>query len=713
MLGLHHVASPGVALSNELIGRVLGGRYLLRALVGTGASARVYLADDTTLRRQVAVKVLHESLAHDDTFLRRFRKEAQAAAALNHPNVLAVYDWGQDEVPYIVTEYLAGGSLRNLLDAGHRLSLSQALLVGLETARGLEYAHRRGLVHRDIKPANLLFDEDRRLRIADFGLARALAEAGVTEPSGSLVGTVRYASPEQAKGEPLSGATDVYSLALVLVECVTGEVPFVADTALGSLLARVDQPVPVPAALGSLRPALERAGRPDPAGRPDAEEFAISLMAAAGELPRPEPLPIVGAMAGVEPATTFDRTMLHTPAGTGAAAPAHAHAAAPVRAGSAEVDDVGPLTAPAAAGVAAAVAAGAVSGVTSSGGPGSLAGTGSTDATRAMRIAGASEPTRTLVHPVPPAAVATPPLEDDADRSRRRWPWVLLGILLLAGAVSGAVVASLRNRTVTHPMPELIGQDRNALVELAAKNSWVLAKPAERRSDQYPTPGQLIEVLPPAGSRIAEGATIEFTVSLGPQPVPIPKLVGLTLDEARTQLERGRLKLGDPAKAFDETVETGRILSVETVGTEAPPGTAILVKVSDGPAPRTVPAEMVGRPEAEANAKLAELKLTAVKAEEFSETVPAGSVVRFDPPAGTQVPRGAPVQVVVSKGKEPKPVPATFGKTPAEAAAILRAAGFEPGNTIGAPDRTVIVTDPPVGSLRVPGTKVDIITGSR
>ena len=120
-----------MATSNELIGRVLGGRYRLRALIGTGASAQVYLADDATLRRPVAVKVLHASLATDETFLRRFRKEAQSVAALNNPNVLAVYDWGHDDLPYIVAEYLAGGSLRAMLDAGHRLSLSQTLLVGL------------------------------------------------------------------------------------------------------------------------------------------------------------------------------------------------------------------------------------------------------------------------------------------------------------------------------------------------------------------------------------------------------------------------------------------------------------------------------------------------------------------------------------------------------------------------------------------------------
>ena len=130
--------------SDAEIGRVLGGRYRIIAPIGVGASARVYLADDITLRRRVAVKVLHEALAVDSGFLRRFRAEAQSAASLNHPHVLGVYDWGHDDVPYLVSEYLAGGSLQSMLDAGHRLTTSQALLVGLEAARGLEYAHGEG-----------------------------------------------------------------------------------------------------------------------------------------------------------------------------------------------------------------------------------------------------------------------------------------------------------------------------------------------------------------------------------------------------------------------------------------------------------------------------------------------------------------------------------------------------------------------------------------
>ena len=250
------------------IGKVLGGRYRLVSPIGMGASAQVYLADDARLRRRVAVKVLHEALAQDAEFLRRFRAEAQAAAALNHPHIMAVYDWGEEDVPFIVTEYLGGGSLRALLDTGATLTPSQALLVGIEAARALDYADRRGFVHRDIKPANLLFGDEGRLRIADFGLARALAEAAWTEPQGAVLGTARYAAPEQAKGENLTGKADVYSLALVIIESVTGRVPLVADTTIGTLMARVERPLEVPPEMGPLTRVLERAGRPRP--RPSA-----------------------------------------------------------------------------------------------------------------------------------------------------------------------------------------------------------------------------------------------------------------------------------------------------------------------------------------------------------------------------------------------------------------------------------------------------------
>jgi serine/threonine-protein kinase len=284
----------------DQVGRVLGGRYRLRAALGAGASAQVFLADDAALGRQVAVKVLHPALAGDGPFLRRFQAEARAAAGLTHPHIMAVYDWGDDEEsPFLVCEYLAGGSLRALLDTGRRLTPSQALLVGLEAAHGLHYAHRRSLVHRDIKPGNLLFDTEGRLRIADFGLARALAEAAWTEPAGAILGTARYAAPEQVKGESVDGRADVYALAVTLIEAVTGRVPFAADTTIATLMARVDTPLKAPSELAALGPVVEKAGRPDPNDRPDAAALARDLDAAARHLPSPDPLPLVGPPADV------------------------------------------------------------------------------------------------------------------------------------------------------------------------------------------------------------------------------------------------------------------------------------------------------------------------------------------------------------------------------------------------------------------------------
>ena len=302
----------------DRVGQVLGGRYRLVAPVGTGASASVYLGEDLTLRRRVAVKVLHPALADDEAFLRRFRAEAQVAASLAHPNILAVHDWAPDPAaPFLVTEFLAGGNLRTMLDRNGPLDVAQVLLVGLEAARGLAYAHRRGLVHRDVKPANLLFDDEARLRIADFGLARALAEATWTEPMGAVLGTARYASPEQARGEALDGRSDIYALAVVLVEAATGETPFAGDTTLGTLMARVDVPLPVPDTLGPLAPVLASAGALDPAARPDADQLVTDLLAAARQLGRPQPLPIVSLDVVAAVGGDLDDTDVGAPAGVG------------------------------------------------------------------------------------------------------------------------------------------------------------------------------------------------------------------------------------------------------------------------------------------------------------------------------------------------------------------------------------------------------------
>ena len=201
---------------SDNIGRVLGGRYRLEAVLGIGASAIVYRAEDTTLERQVAIKILQPALAQDEAFLKRFRAEARAVAALNHPAILQVYDWGEDDsVPYLVTELLAGGTLKDLFDAGVLMTPEQAVSIGGQAAAGLAYAHARGLVHRDVKPANLLFDGEGRLRITDFGVARALAADPdlllMDEPFGALDPVTRAAlQTELARIQRETGKTIVF-----------------------------------------------------------------------------------------------------------------------------------------------------------------------------------------------------------------------------------------------------------------------------------------------------------------------------------------------------------------------------------------------------------------------------------------------------------------------------------------------------------------------
>ena len=316
------MASTPTTTSAAAPGDELGGRYRLIRNIGRGGSATVFEALDTSLERHVAVKVLHTALSHDPAFLERFRSEARAAAALSHPNVMAVHDWGEDQVPFLVMELFDGGSMRAMLDKDVVLSPSQAIQTGLDACRGLNYAHGEGLVHRDITPANLMFGLDGRLHIADFGLAKALAESGWTDPGKDLVGTARYASPEQAQGLRLTGASDVYSLGLILVEGLSGSVPFSADTMLGTLTARVESDVPIPDVPEKLGDVLRAMTQRDPELRPTANQAGIALLKAAEGLPRPSALPLVGLPQAPEEQTRADRAQAMINAGTTGAAEA-------------------------------------------------------------------------------------------------------------------------------------------------------------------------------------------------------------------------------------------------------------------------------------------------------------------------------------------------------------------------------------------------------
>lgn len=681
------------------VGQVLGGRYRLLAPVGTGASASVYLADDVTLRRKVAVKVLHAALAEDESFLRRFRAEAQAAAGLNHPNVLVVYDWGEDDsVPFLVTEYLGGGSLRTMLDMGRTLTPAQALLVGLETARGLEYAHRRGFVHRDIKPANLLFDDDARLRIADFGLARALAEAAWTEPMGAVLGTAKYASPEQARGERLDGKSDVYSLGLVMIEAVTGAVPFAGDTTIGTLMARVDRHVDVPDSLNALGPLLALATDPDPAVRPDASAFGMALLDAAAGFDRPGPLPLAGARAR-DLAT--DESLV----------PTHGHGSDAIGEADTDITELGPL--PPSEHDDITVIGPAQSAVVFGDDARAASPRVELGSTRRERKAAASL-AKAEAHAEQVRARAlerAARVEARASRRRRRWPWVVAATVLIVGALgAGGAYWWVELRLPHHPVPNLVGRDVSELDSLIGSYGWTLV-----RKDQFADGthvGQILQQSPSPSSDVRQGESVSIIVSLGPSPVAVPTdLAGKKLDAASAALTNLGLGVGAIDKQWNEDLPDNTVMKIAD-GTPAqlPKGSTVNLVVSAGPEPRTIPDGLVGEPVEDATATLKGLGLTVATSDAFSDSITKGNVISVKPGVGQRAERGATVELVVSKGPENVAVPDVGGMSVIDAASAIEDAGLKVADTRGSPRRRVVVTDPAAGTLVKKGTKVTLIT---
>ena len=648
---------------------VLGGRYAIHQLVGQGTSARVYTATDRSLGRKVAVKLLHPGLAADGPFRRRFESEARHAASLNHPNLLAIYDWAEDEQVYLVTELLEGGSLRAMLDDGQRLSPSQAVLLGLQAGSGLAHAHGEGFVHRDIKPANLMFTASGRLKIADFGISRAVAEASWTEPDGALIGTARYAAPEQALGRGIDGRADIYALGLTLIESLTGEVPLVGATPLATMVLRQDSDVDVDASLGALGEVLARTGRANVAERPDASAFVAMLEAVAATLPRPEDLSLAGLLTG------DDDTIVLGGDGAELVLANKATVAA------AQEDPTVPMAAP-----DTEVAP-------------------SSEADQPATVAAGSGPT------------SDAGIDHDDDHSGPgRWWWALVALLVVAGAAfaltrSGAVDAVFEEQIpepVTFPVGTYIGRDIDAVTAEIEQNGWIVESSLTRADDSVA--GEVLTQTPSAGVQREEGSVIVLIVSEGVLLRDVPSLVGLTLAEAEEALAGQSLLVGSVERAFDEEAIEGTVLqSSATPGTQVETGDRIDVTISAGPEPRLVP-DLTQRTLAEAEAVLVELGLVVVLAEDYSETVASGLVVSTDPALDGTIDRGGSVTVTVSLGLPFITVPDVSGMSASDAADELTALGFVVSDTDGPPNRNVIATDPPAGEALRKGSDIVIFT---
>jgi len=689
----------------DSIGRVLGDRYRLVSALGTGASAHVYLADDVSLHRRVAIKVLHPALAGDTAFLKRFRAEARAVAALNHPNILQVYDWGEEDgSPYLVLEYLAGGSLRQVYDTGTLLTPEQAVHIGLQATAGLDYAHRRGLVHRDIKPANLLFDADSRLRIADFGLARALAEAAWTEPDGAILGTARYAAPEQVEGWTLDGKADVYALAIVLYEGVTGQVPFAGDTTVATLMARVGTLLPEHEALGPLNEVLVWAAAPEPEERYDAAAFALRLRALALALPEPGPLPLVEPVPPTDDAVPAEAAAVTTVVAAVRTAP---------RTPSGDTTELG------------------VPGIVEAGEPTRLV-----EAGEPTRVVEAGEPTRVVATgdggpPDDGAEAAADP--DGADGTgdtdgavapagtRRRWPWLVgiaaVVVALVAGGVALAVQAKLF--TPSHPVPVLVGRTVPAARQAVAPLHFTVHQTGTAYSITLAA-GLIVTQQPGARSggrptSAKEGTTIAVVVSRGVPPVAIPSNLATysNCGDAIKALQNIHLVGVCPASAqqYSSTVPAGAVLG-SNPATTAPYGSTVTIITSKGHAPVAIPAVTgSGSTYASASAALTAAGLVPAESKVYSSTVPSGEVVGTAPdPSGGLVAYGSTVTVDVSLGPKPVIIPDVVGDSVNTAVNQLQALGLKV-TTYGPSSAAIVVyISPGAGTSVLPGSSVTLDT---
>jgi eukaryotic-like serine/threonine-protein kinase len=540
------------------IGTILGGRYRLVELLGQGGMARIYRGHDTQLDRDVAVKILRPEYGRDPDFSSRFRQEAQNAASLNHPNIVGVHDYGQDEAgPFIVMELVDGEDLASIIKRSGGLPPRQAARIIAEAARALHAAHQRGIVHRDVKPGNVMINRDGQVKVTDFGIARAMAEAQMTLP-GMTLGSVHYFSPEQARGDPTTAASDIYSLGIVLFELLTGHRPWEADSAAAVAMARLAGPPPDPSSLRSGIPAdLVAIDRKALATEPADRWSSASSMAAALEaFLAGTAVPGVGAgLAG------------SAGAGGGAAGTAASRSA-----------DASPTAATSAT---ARPNPGAIPYV-----PEAYA-----DDTRQRP----SDPyRRTPAGSGGRGGGARPPArpldedEEPAGTSPAVWAAGIVALLILAAVaflvfrlLSGGGAAPVGQVTV----PNFVGQTLPAAQTLATQNGLVLDSAATAPASATEA-GKVLAQDPAPGAKIDKGGTVKLTIAVGPATVAVPDIVGKTEIQAFNLLITGRLQPGTKTEAFDPIVPAGSVISQNpAAGVQVNEQTPISYVLSKGPEP--------------------------------------------------------------------------------------------------------------------------------
>ena len=642
---------------------VLNDRYEMQQRIGRGGMADVYLARDVLLDRLVAIKVLFPEFATDPAFVERFRREAQSAANLNHPNVVSVYDWGRSNNTYFMAmEYVPGRTLADALQSVGAISAQKAAEVGIEVAAALSFAHRNNVVHRDIKPGNILIGSSGQLKVADFGIARALgspADSGLTQ-AGAVMGTAAYLSPEQAQGGQPDPRSDLYSLGIVLYEMVTGRIPFTGDTPLAIAYKQVhEQPTPInqiaPEVPRAFEAIVARLLTKDPARRyQTAEAVRDDLRRFRDGLPVQALAAIINRKDEpvVDDASDTTTVVVPPPPPTGQRPTVQINETENILG-----DKSGPIGRPddlqrrRTGIIVGAVAAGIVVVIALVAALLAFSGDDVGDANVVMpNVVGvlledAVAQLEDLGLEVVTVAQENPDVEANIVWSQQPAD----GELLSAGD-EVSVIYNPSNTPI--PVPQLVGlsvdQARSALLNLGLTIGTI-----STQNDPVAPVDTIISSTPGFGVEVLGGATIDIVVSAGKGTNPVPSLDGQTASDAAATLQ------GDPYKfavneiiEASDTVEPGRVIRTSpTPGTELAPGAVVTMYVSNGRAPIKVP-PVTGLTETQARAQLSARGFLVV-VKEYVE-VPTGSandgkVISQDPSSGVDAAVGSQVSLKIGK----------------------------------------------------------------
>ena len=672
-----HPPSPHESGLDELSGEAIDGRFRLGRLINGGDLAATYEAREVTADpaagaaftvRMHSLWFLKDDAEARERFAGKCREVMGTVAGLDHRNLAVVREWGISEIDghlmvFTVMDPIPGGSLGGFYDRGRRLSISQAVVVGVEVCRALDYAHRRGLIHSMISPASIMFDEYEHVRLIDVGIAGLISEQFLLAPAKIPADVARYATPEHAQASAFDPSTDVYSLGLTLLEGVTGEMPFVADSIAASLAARVDRLLPVSADLGPLAAVLERAGRPTPAERFTPSQFGRAMLQLADRLPRPEPLGLAAGMGAGFVAPSV--------------APASVETADLSADGDVEAVDVAAMDSPE---VSSGLEETRPITVTQMQGDADV---GPNDVTQVMPIPVVAEPSQ---EPLTEEKVVT----DRGGSLGRSAQWGIVAAVVVLAAVVTLIGARMLS-VPTAVVPELLGLQRAEAVEIATEAGWSVTVEIIR-SDLEPRMGHVVSSVPPPGFRLALAEPLVLVVSGGPSFRTLPEITGTVATEARRLLESLGLTV-EESEEFDEDLLAGGVISWEVVdqpeleaGDQILPGETILMRVSQGPEPRVVP-DLSGQTWSEAQAAIERLRLVPVRRDDiFDPEVPEGQVVTQSPAPESRVARGAVVQISISKGPDLIPFPDLAGTDLREAQRILAEVGIIGVLAFGASD---------------------------